>query len=151
MFVPTNTTTKGKSLATTRPHLVERSHVLCFVIDERLVAFQHVNKLHVTPSNRAYQVLRLDMRRNDGSLQHIQVHSHVFWTRAHRGQSEVDENKVARFLLDDEIGRGQVAVDLVVIVKTCHRLADFETIGIELLLYLSLQKGARYATCTDSC
>ena len=151
MFVPTNTTTKGKSLATARPHLVERSQVLCFVVDERLVALQHVNELHITPSNCAYQVLRLNVRRNDGSLQHIQVHAHVLRTRTHRGQSEVDENKVARFLFDDEVGRGQVAVDLVMIVKPRHRLADLETIAVELLLYRSSQKGIRYAICTDSC
>ena len=130
---------------------MERSHVFCFVFDERLVSFQHVNKLHVAPLRHIYQVLCLDMRRYDGSLQHIEIHAHVLRTRTHRGQSEVDENEVARFLFDDEVGRGQVAVDLVVVVQSCDRLADLETVLVEFLLYRSLQERVHYAICTDSC
>ena len=147
----TNTRTKGKSFATACPHLVERSHVFCLVVDERLVSFQHVNELRVTPSHHAHQVLGLDVRRDDGSLQHVEVHSHVLRTRTHRGQSEVDEHEVARVLLDDEVGRRQVAVNLVVVVKAGDRLAYLETVLVQFLLYRSSQRKVRYAICTDSC
>ena len=98
--------------------------------DRRLVPLHDPRELLLIRPRLPHKVLRSHVRGDERSLQHVQIHAHILSTRTDDGQTEVDQDQVARCCLDEEVGGGQIAVDEVVVVELRHHLAQLEAVCV---------------------
>lgn len=141
LFVEQSTLTKRNSFPPSSPHLVEGIDVLLLVDDRRLIPLHDLRELLLIHPRLPHKVLRSHVRGDERSLQHVQIHSHVLGTRTDDGQTEVDQDQVARCRFDEEVGSGQISVDKVVVVELRDHLAQLEAVCVQFLFYSSEERG----------